>query len=82
MGNGQREVGLVDHERRCEDQQVAARTERHALGERRAQQGAKRIRLLRPGRQWRARRAIGDQLDDREQAVTATDLTDRGMAGL
>ncbi len=59
------QLGSVDDERRREDQEVAARAERHALRIAAASSAVSSGGCVRPGRERRARRAVGDELDAR-----------------
>ena len=76
-----REIGFVDHERRREDQQVAARAEGHALVARTGEERLHGFWLRRPWRDGRAARSVGDEFDDREQAASAADFADHRVTG-
>ena len=73
------EVALVDDERRCDQDQVAARAERHALVECGPQQGSQWRRRLGPGRQRLARVAIDDEFEHGKQSVATADVADDRM---
>jgi hypothetical protein len=76
------EFGFLDHQRRRQQDQVAARGERDAGGHCLVHQRLERRRCLRPRRQRRARGAVGHQFDHDEQAVAATHVADDRMARL
>src|SRR5262245_49915622 len=76
---GQRvgEIALADHERRRQDDEIAARDEGDVvLGERSFDEGLEWRRRLRPRRERRPRGAVGDQFDHREETASAPHIAD------
>ena len=73
---------LVDHQRRRQQDEIAARTEGDAGGEGRRDQRAQRGRRLGPGRERRPRRTIRHQLHHREQATAAAHVANHRVVRL